>query len=41
MRLDRRIKVQLAIFSVIALAALTVTYLHFAKLPAMLLGVGR
>jgi phospholipid/cholesterol/gamma-HCH transport system substrate-binding protein len=41
MRLDRRLKVQLAIFSTIALAALTVTFLHFAKLPAMLFGVGR
>src|SRR6185437_17094403 len=41
MRLDRRLKVQLAIFTVVALAALTVTFLHFAKLPAMLFGVGR
>src|SRR5271154_5655516 len=41
MRLDRRIKIQLIILSVIALVALAVMSLHFVKLPAMLFGVGR
>jgi phospholipid/cholesterol/gamma-HCH transport system substrate-binding protein len=41
MHLDRRIKIQLAILSVIALVALGVMSLHFVKLPAMLFGVGR
>src|ERR1700727_2430667 len=41
MRLDRRIKIQLMILSVIALGALAVMSLHFVKLPAMLFGVGR
>jgi phospholipid/cholesterol/gamma-HCH transport system substrate-binding protein len=41
MHLDRRIKIQLVILSVIALIALTVMSLHFVKLPAMLFGVGR
>jgi phospholipid/cholesterol/gamma-HCH transport system substrate-binding protein len=41
MHLDRRVKIQLAIFTVIALVALAVMSLHFVKLPAMLFGVGR
>src|SRR5271168_1359119 len=41
MHLDRRIKIQLAILSVIALVALWVMSLHYVKLPAMLFGVGR
>src|SRR6202453_1340516 len=41
MHLDRRIKIQLAFLTVIALVALTVMSLHFVKLPAMLFGVGR
>src|ERR1700735_795539 len=41
MHLDRRIKIQLAFLSVIALFALAVMSLHFVKLPAMLFGVGR
>src|ERR1700689_4419844 len=41
MRLDRRIKIQLVILSVIALVALAVMSLPFVKLPAMLFGVGR
>jgi phospholipid/cholesterol/gamma-HCH transport system substrate-binding protein len=41
MHLDRRIKIQLAILSVIALVALGVMSLHYVKLPAMLFGVGR
>jgi phospholipid/cholesterol/gamma-HCH transport system substrate-binding protein len=41
MHLHRRVKIQLAIFSVIALVALAVMSLHFVKLPAMLFGVGR
>ena len=41
MHLHRRVKIQLAVLSVIALAALTVMSLHFVKLPAMLFGVGR
>ena len=41
MHLHRRVKIQLAIFTVIALVALSVMSLHFVKLPAMLFGVGR
>ena len=41
MHLHRRVKIQLAVFSVIALVALAVMSLHFVKLPAMLFGVGR
>jgi phospholipid/cholesterol/gamma-HCH transport system substrate-binding protein len=41
MHLRRQAKIQLAIFSVIALIALTVMSLHFLKLPAMMFGVGR
>src|SRR5271166_2932660 len=41
MHLHRRVKIQLAVFSVIAVAALAVMSLHFVKLPAMLFGVGR
>ena len=41
MHLDRRMKIQLIILSVIALVALSVMSLHFVKLPAMLFGVGR
>jgi phospholipid/cholesterol/gamma-HCH transport system substrate-binding protein len=41
MHLHRRLKIQLAIFSVIAMVALSVMLLHFVKLPAMLFGVGR
>jgi phospholipid/cholesterol/gamma-HCH transport system substrate-binding protein len=41
MRLTMRVIIQLAIFTVIALAAVAVTALHFAKLPATLFGVGR
>jgi phospholipid/cholesterol/gamma-HCH transport system substrate-binding protein len=41
MRLDRRIKIQLVIFTVIAVVAMAVMSLHFVKLPAMLFGVGR
>jgi phospholipid/cholesterol/gamma-HCH transport system substrate-binding protein len=41
MHLDRRVKIQLAIFTVIAMVALAVMSLHFVKLPAMLFGVGR
>ncbi|KQH81033.1 mammalian cell entry protein [Mycobacterium gordonae] len=40
-RLHRRVQVQLAVFTVIALIALAVMSLHFVKLPAMLFGVGR
>jgi phospholipid/cholesterol/gamma-HCH transport system substrate-binding protein len=39
--LHRRIKIQLAVFTVIALAAILVMTLHFMKLPATLFGVGR
>jgi phospholipid/cholesterol/gamma-HCH transport system substrate-binding protein len=39
--LHRRIKIQLAIFTVAALVAVAVMSLHFMKLPAMLFGVGR
>jgi phospholipid/cholesterol/gamma-HCH transport system substrate-binding protein len=41
MHLHRRIKIQLAVFTVIALVAVSVMALHFMKLPAMLFGVGR
>jgi phospholipid/cholesterol/gamma-HCH transport system substrate-binding protein len=41
MHLHRRIKIQLAIFSVIALVAIGLMSLHFMKLPATLFGVGR
>ncbi len=41
LHLQRRVIIQLAIFTVIALSVLAVTFLHFVKLPAMLFGVGR
>jgi phospholipid/cholesterol/gamma-HCH transport system substrate-binding protein len=41
LHLPRRIIAQLAVFTVIALAVLAITFLHFVKLPAMLFGVGR
>ncbi len=41
LHLPRRVIIQLAVFTVIALAMLAVTFLHFVKLPAMLFGVGR
>jgi phospholipid/cholesterol/gamma-HCH transport system substrate-binding protein len=41
MHLPRRIIFQLTIFGAIALLVLTVTFLQFVKLPAMLFGVGR
>ncbi|OSC38945.1 MCE family protein [Mycobacterium decipiens] len=39
--LPRRVVIQLAIFTVVALGVLAVTFLHFVGLPAMLFGVGR
>jgi phospholipid/cholesterol/gamma-HCH transport system substrate-binding protein len=41
LHLPRRVIVQLAIFTVIAVGVLAFTFLHFVKLPAMLFGVGR
>ncbi len=41
LHLPRQVIIQLAVFTVIALAVLAVTFLHFVKLPAMLFGVGR
>ena len=41
MRLNRRIRIQLAIFTVVALGTVAVMALHFIQLPAMLFGVGR
>lgn len=41
MHLDRRIKVQLALFSVIALIAVAVMSVHYMKLPMLLFGVGQ
>ncbi|CAN5456763.1 MlaD family protein [soil metagenome] len=41
MHLNRRIQIQLAIFTVIALVAVGLMSLHFMKLPAQLFGVGR
>src|SRR6202048_1839725 len=41
MHLHRRVKIQLAIFTVIAVLAMTLMSLHFMKLPAKWFGVGR
>src|ERR1700682_1069680 len=41
MYLHRRLKTQLAIFTVIAVVAMALMSLHFMKLPATLFGVGR
>jgi phospholipid/cholesterol/gamma-HCH transport system substrate-binding protein len=41
MRLDRRMQIQLALFTVIALVAMALMTLHFMKLPAKIFGVGR
>lgn len=41
MHLNRRIKLQLAVFSVIAMIAGTVMTVNFMKLPTLLFGVGR
>lgn len=41
MRLDRRMQIQLVVFTVIALAAMSLMTLRFMKLPAELFGVGR
>ncbi len=41
MHLSRRMMIQLAVFTVIALTAITVMGLHFLKLPAKWFGVGR
>ncbi|MDT5291555.1 MAG: phospholipid/cholesterol/gamma-HCH transport system substrate-binding protein, partial [Mycobacterium sp.] len=41
MHLRRQIKIQLAIFTVIALVAMALMAFHFMKLPAMAFGVGR
>lgn len=41
MYLSRQIRIQLVIFALVALVAVTVMSLHFMKLPAMLFGVGR
>ena len=41
MRLTGRMQIQLALFTVIALIAMSLMALHFMKLPAMLFGVGR
>jgi phospholipid/cholesterol/gamma-HCH transport system substrate-binding protein len=41
MHLQRRFVIQLAVFTVIAVGVLAITFLHFVKLPAMLFGVGR
>jgi phospholipid/cholesterol/gamma-HCH transport system substrate-binding protein len=41
MRLDRRMQIQLVLFTVIALVAMGLMSLHFMKLPAKLFGVGR
>ncbi|CAN5319258.1 MlaD family protein [soil metagenome] len=41
MRLNGRMKFQLALFAVIALTAVSFMGLHFMRLPAMLFGVGR
>ena len=41
MHLSRRIRIQLTIFTVVALVTVAVMVLHFIQLPAMLFGVGR
>ena len=41
MRLNGRMQIQLALFTVIALVAMGLMTLHFMKLPAMLFDVGR
>ena len=41
MNLDRRIKIQLAVFTVIAVIAAAVMILHYINAPAVLFGVGR
>jgi phospholipid/cholesterol/gamma-HCH transport system substrate-binding protein len=41
MHLHRRVKIQLAIFTVIALVAMALMAFHFMKLPAKAFGVGR
>ncbi|MUL46317.1 MCE family protein [Mycobacterium sp. CBMA293] len=41
MHLHRRIKIQLAVFALIAMLAVSVMTLHFLQLPALLFGVGR
>lgn len=41
MRLDKRIKIQLAIFATVALFACSLMAFGYIKLPAMLFGVGR
>ena len=41
MHLHRAVKIQLAIFTIIAVAALSLMSLHFMKLPANWFGVGR
>jgi phospholipid/cholesterol/gamma-HCH transport system substrate-binding protein len=41
MRLDRRIKIQLAIFATVALVAGSLMAFGYVKLPAMLFGLGR
>lgn len=39
LHLPRRVIVQLAVFTVIAVGVLAITFLHFVRLPAMLFGV--
>src|SRR6201993_1629107 len=41
MHLSRRVKIQLAIFTVVAVVAMALMSLHFMKLPAKFFGVGR
>ena len=41
MRLDRRMQIQLVLFTIVAVVAMSVMALHFMKLPAKLFGVGR
>ena len=41
MRLNGRMQIQLAVFTLVALAAMGLMTLHFMKLPAMLFDVGR
>ncbi|SEA61221.1 MULTISPECIES: MlaD family protein [unclassified Mycobacterium] len=41
MHLDKRVKIQLIVFAVIALTAVSIMALHFMNLPAKLFGIGR
>ena len=41
MHLDKRVRIQLAIFALVALVAVTMMSLIYMQLPAKLFGIGR